>query len=563
MIEEVAIQNYALIDRLTIRFEKGMTVLSGETGAGKSILAGALGLLHGERADVSSIRTGCQEAMVAGVFSVAEASPVGDWLRERDLSLDEGRLYVRRTIKTTGRGSIYVQSAPVPLKDLAQLGAMLFDMHGQHEHQSLFIEENHRSILDSWGRLDEMVQEYSSKFAELARLRRKRNAIVSDEQARQREMEILTFAVQEIEAAKLLPGEDGELLAEKTMLSQYEKLHGNMVTVVDSLAESHGGALRSLRQARTALESTAAIDSQLNEYVRRLEDSFFELEDIAESLSGYQQRMLFDPQRLEKVEDRLADIRRLQKKYGASIEDVLGYAAEASETLHTLENSEEEKEKLDIQIRETEKDVLSRARIISAQRKEKAVALGGRIEKVSATLGMPKVSFEIAVDSRLSESGKPVCGTTGQDSVFFRISANPGEPAKPLSSVASGGEVSRLMLAIKSVLAETDPIETLIFDEIDTGIGGEVALSVGQHLQELAASKQVFCITHLASVAVRADNHLVVYKEQKDERTVTRVEGISQQERVEEIARMLAGDGGAEVSRNHAEELLRKYRANN
>jgi DNA repair protein RecN (Recombination protein N) len=561
MIEEIAIQNYALIDRLTVRFSGGMTVLSGETGAGKSILAGALGLLHGERGDISSIRTGCQESMVSGVFSIATDSPVFHWLAERDISLDEGRLYVRRTLKRAGRGSIYLQSVPVPLKDLAQLGAMLFDMHGQHEHQSLFAEENHRRILDAYGQLEDEIGRYGQDFAELSRLRRRRNAIVSDEQQRLREIDLLTHAVQEIHAAQLRPSEEDELLAERSTLTQYEKLHASLETVVAALTESRGGALQQLRQARASLDAAAGIDQQLADFSKRLEESFFECEDITASVADYHRNMLFDPKRLEDLEQRLVEIRRLQKKYGATIEEVLAYAAEAEDTLVALENYEQEQESLGEQIREKEQAVLSAAKIISEKRRQKADQLSQEIQQVLSSLGMPKVRFEILVEQKLSAQSKPVCGPHGQDSVVFRISANPGEPTMPLASVASGGEVSRIMLAIKSVLSKSDPIATLIFDEVDTGIGGEVALSVGEHLHTLAQSKQIFCITHLASVAVRADNHVIVRKEDRDDRTVTRVEEISYEQRIEEVARMLAGDGSEHVSREHARQLLERYRS--
>ncbi|MFW5801482.1 MAG: AAA family ATPase, partial [Spirochaeta sp.] len=281
MIEEISIQNFALIDRLSVRFSSGMTVLSGETGAGKSILAGALGLLHGERADTGSIRTGCQEAMVTGIFRVAEESPVTEWLQQRDIQLDEGRLYLRRTIKRAGRGSIYIQSVPVPLKELSELGSMLFDMHGQHEHQSLFMEENHRRILDSFGRLDDLVDSYHTSFQELSRLRRRMNAMVSDEQDRLREMDILTFAVQEIEAARLSPSEEDDLIAERTTLTQYEKLHASLESSYQGISESRGGAMVQLRTARAALDAAAEIDPQLADLSKRLEEMFFELEDIS------------------------------------------------------------------------------------------------------------------------------------------------------------------------------------------------------------------------------------------------------------------------------------------
>jgi DNA repair protein RecN (Recombination protein N) len=307
------------------------------------------------------------------------------------------------------------------------------------------------------------------------------------------------------------------------------------------------------------MDTVTGIDDGLAEVASRLEDSFFELEDIAETIRGYRNDVEFSPDRLETVENRLALIHRLEKKYGASIAEVLAYYEEAKAQLDGFETWEEDKEKLREDIRERERRVLQRAQELSAKRKEAAEKLGASILERLRQLGMPKASFEVAVEPRLGESGKPSCGPYGLDRVEFLISPNPGEPVKPLASIASGGEISRVMLALKSVLAENDHVACMVFDEIDAGIGGEVAVAVGDHLQQLSGSKQVLCITHLATIAARAARHIRVEKQVRDGRTLTEISDVQDDNRVEEIARMLAGDRNETASRNHAEQLLRKY----
>lgn len=559
MLEQLTIQNYALIDRLHIDFVDGMNVLSGETGAGKSILAGALSLLHGSRADTGAIRTGADETMVSGTFVVEGNTDAETWLADHGIEAEDGAVIIRRTVKRTGRGTIYVQSAPVTRGDLQELTDLILDLHGQHEHQSLLSEDNHRKLLDRYAGIEEEVDALTSRFAELTNLKRKRERLVSSEQERLREMDLLSFAVQEIEDANLTEGEEEELEQERSILNQHEKLAENLDRLYESLAESRGGALGHLREARHAMETVNGIDAGLSSLAKRLDDSFFELEDIAETVRDYSSRVEYSAERLEQVEDRITQIHRLEKKYGAQISDVLRYAEDAREQLAALENYEEDKSRLEEDIKRTEREVLETAHEISKKRKAAAEELQGRIEAILGSLGMKKTKFHISVEQKISSSGRPVCGSYGIDSVAFRLAPNPGEPVKPLKDIASGGEISRVMLAIKTVLAEADQIQTLVFDEIDAGIGGEVALAVGEYLKQLSAGKQVLCITHLASIAVRADNHIKVEKLTEGDRTVTRIAVVAGNERVEEIARMLAGDRTGKTSRTHAEELLEKY----
>ena len=558
MLEELAIQNYALIDRLTVRFSPGMNVLTGETGAGKSILVGSLSLVHGARADTSAIRTGTDECRVAGTFRVPSSGEVADWLEERGIELDDGALIIRRTVKRTGRGGVYIQSTPVTLADLNELTSLMFDIHGQHDHQSLLDEDNHRRVLDRYGGHEELAATLRGEFTELSALKKRFDHMEANERQRLREMDILSFAVREIDEAGLAAGEEEQLDAERRILTEHERLFAGLDELYDSIAENRGGALAMLRQARSAMETVSGIDEGVSDVAQRLDDLFFELEDVAEVVSDYRNSTEFSPTRLEDVENRLALIHRLQKKYGETTEEILEYCEECRAQLEGFETWEEDKERLRAEMKEREKRVLAMAGELSEKRRQAAASLGTEILERLRVLGMPKTTFEIGVEPRTGESGRATCGPNGLDRILFRISPNPGEPLKPLAEIASGGELSRVMLALKSALAENDHVGSMVFDEIDSGIGGEVAVSVGEHLHELSREKQVLCITHLASIAARADHHIRVEKAERNGRTVTEIEVVSGDQRVDEISRMLAGDKEGTASRNHAVDLLRR-----
>jgi DNA repair protein RecN (Recombination protein N) len=559
MLEELSVQNYALVDRLTVKFSDGMNVMSGETGAGKSILVGALSLLHGARADSEAVRTGTDEARVSGTFRVDRNPEVLAWLADHGVEPEDGFLIIRRTVKQSGRGGSYVQSTPMTRSDLNELTGLMFDIHGQHEHQSLFSEENHRRVLDRFAGLEEGVAQLHSDFTELSNLKKRFGHMESNERQRLREMDILQFAVQEIEEVQLKDGEEDELETEKRVLSQHEHLFAGLDELYDSLAENQGGALSQVRTARAAMDTVSSIDDGLTDTAHRLDDLFYELEDVADVIHQYRGGIQYSPQRLEEVESRLSLIRRLEKKYGSTIAEVLEYYEEAKVQLDGFETWEQDKEKMRADIGDREQSVLRQAGELSEKRKAAAGDLGERILGSLRLLGMPKTTFQVAVEPRLGESGKPSCGPHGIDRVAFLISPNPGEPVKALSAIASGGEISRVMLALKSALADNDHVDCMVFDEIDAGIGGEIAVAVGDHLAGLSDSKQIICITHLATIAVRADTHIRVEKAVRNDRTVTEVAHLRGDGRVDEIARMLAGDKTGTASRNHAEELLRKY----
>lgn len=559
MLEELVVQNYALIDRLQVRFSPGLNILTGETGAGKSILIGALGLILGMKADTGAIRAGTEEIDVSGIVKPDNNPDVQTWMEEKGIAAENNSIIIRRVVKKNGKGTIYVQSTPFTLAALRELTGMLFDLHGQHEHQSLLNPENHRRLLDHYGNITAAVTAFSALYARLLKVREEHAALIAEQRERVRKVELLEYAIQEIEDAKLTVGEEEQLRQEQNLLANHERLIQLVEEVYGATAESRGGALSNLRQARGLLAEIVKIDSHLNDSNQQLENVFFELEDFVENLGRYKGSINFDPARLEKIEERLDLIKRLEKKYGGTIEEVLAHLEESRRALEGIQNSDATQKKLEEQITGQEKELKARAANITHLRKQAAGGLQEKIVGELKQLGMPKVRFQVQIEDRTSDSGKVLYAGTGKDKVEFLIAPNLGEPFKKLVQIASGGELSRIMLAIKTVLAESDHINSLIFDEVDAGIGGEVAIAVGERLRGLAKSKQVLCITHLATIAVQADNHIKVEKITQADRTVTRVSPVTGPERQEEIARMLAGDRTGDTSLKHAQELLQKY----
>jgi DNA repair protein RecN (Recombination protein N) len=559
MLEELHVHNYALIDRVSIKFSDGLNILSGETGAGKSILIGALGILLGQKADYSIIRTGTEEALVSGVVNVSRNQSVLRWLSEHDIAPEDGTVILRRVVKKSGRGSIYIQSVPVTRSILQEMTAMIFDMHGQHEHQSLLQKENHRKVLDLFAGCEKDADDFTNRFNELKALKERYNKLLSTERERLRQVELLKHAIAEIEKADLKQKEDEELEQEHRLLANYERLFQLLEQIYSNVAESRGGALASLRSARSNMDELTEIDTNLNALKNQLEDSYYELEDFGESIRHFKDQLNFDSGRLAVVEDRLGEIKALKRKYGDTIDEILGFYRESKTELETIENWEQDKEGLKRQIAEQEKTLLEAAQSLSEKRKAAARVLEKKVEDELKHLGMPKVHFKVMVGEKTNDNKRPVISQYGKDDIEYVISPNLGEPFKKLKSVASGGELSRVMLAIKSALAESDDIGSLIFDEVDAGIGGQVALAVGERLKYLSGYKQILCITHLATIAVRAQNHIKVEKVIDQGRTFTRVKIVSGQEQKEEIARMLAGDKKEDVSLKHAEELMVKY----
>jgi DNA repair protein RecN (Recombination protein N) len=564
MLEELSIRNYALIDSITLTFRSGFNVLSGETGAGKSIIVGSLSFLLGAKTEADVIRTGCEEAGVSALVSVKRNNTeVINWLKNRDIECEEDTVIIRRNIKTTGRGSSYIQNVPVTRQDLGEFMGLLFDLHGQHNHESLLRRESHRRYLDNFAGIEDEVLSFYHKFLELADKRKTLEASLKSDRDRQERLELLRYAVDEITAANIHAGEIRELENELQKLSDFEKLAGLVNTASDCFYEGEQSVLSLARRVKNALDSASTVDASLGEMQRRILDLYYEAEDISGDLRSYRETLFFDPKRLEDVNERLALMYKLKKKYAKTAditeeEAILKYKTEAEMEIEALSNADENRGKLKADIAVIEKIITQKAQEIRQKRTAAAVKLGSRIGDILKRLGMPQASFQ----AEIVPKGQSSIGPWGAEDIEFLISPNTGEPLKDLARIASGGELSRVMLAIKTALLETrgesESIETLVFDEIDTGIGGEVALAVGEYLEQIGKIKQIFCVTHLASIAVRADNHFKVEKRTEGGRTYTGVGPLNAEGRKKEIARMLAGDAG-DAALAHADEMMLKY----
>jgi DNA repair protein RecN (Recombination protein N) len=432
-------------------------------------------------------------------------------------------------------------------------------MHSQHEHQSLFIVENHRKLLDRFGGLEREAMDFYEIFQSLNLMRKELNSLLESEDDHLQLVKKLKGEIDEIDESHLEPGEEEALEKDIKILARQEDIFGSLNDFRNLISEGRGGALSKLREAGSMLDNIAEIDDSLVPLHKRFENTFLELEDLVDSLRSYQLQFEIDPSELGIKEDRLALISDLEKKYGLTIQDVLKHSDTCKASLAVLEDDEFNIEELKKKITILGDKVKSAALSLSGKRAAAAIELQGRIEQNLQELGMKSARFVVDLNRKRSTSGNAVYGPWGIDSIEFLLSANSGEPEKPLRSVASGGEISRVMLALKTVLADSDDVSSLVFDEIDSGIGGEVALAVGAHMRDLARYKQVLSITHLASIAVFADNHIIVKKNIVDERTVTSVSNIEEEERTREIARMLSGDRDGSASISHAEEMLRTY----
>ena len=558
MLEELSIRNFAIVDRLSVRFSSGLNVLSGETGAGKSILIGALGFLLGSKADTGIIRSGADECLVTGMIHVGSTADALTWLDSRGIEPEDGMVIIRRSLKRTGRGSIYIQNVPSLRQDMIELASLLLEVHGQRDGQALLRRERQRLVLDRYAGIEAEVLAYGTVYHSLLAKRKTMETLTGSAVERAREIEFLRYGVDEIIEAKLVLGEEETLTEEERLLSQYEKMFSALTQARDLLGDADGAVTR-LRKARLQLETASAIDGRLSEFGKRIDDAYYEIEDVCEALRSHADQLSFDPGRLEIIESRLAELQKLKRKYGPALADVIRYRGESEARLASLENWEEDRESLSREIKELENEVNTRAEAISRARAKAGEGLASSVASIMATLGMPAARFAIRLERKPLVDGKVVVGPFGADEPEFHVSANKGEPLRPIVDVASGGELSRVMLAIKTVLAKADGVPAMVFDEIDTGIGGEVALAVGGHLSALSVGRQVLCITHLASIAVRADNHIKVEKLIDGDRTVSKVTTLSGDDRIREIARMLSGDADSRTSIDHAADLIRKH----
>ena len=564
MLEDLTIKDFAIIDQITIEFSKGFTVLSGETGAGKSILIGALSFLLGGKAEVSQIRSGSGEASVSGTFLLDNPDPeMNSWLTEHGIEAENNRVLLRRFIRLNGKSGAWIGSVPATRSDLAEFSAFLIDIHGQHEHQSLMKVSEHRKFLDSRAGITDEVRAFTSLYTSLIEKRRILEQLNSDDGERLRKIDMYTFAVKEISDANLKDGEDENLAEEEARLASYEKLYSGIESVREMLDGSEESAVPLLKRIRRENQTIAALDKTIAALDTRLENAFYELSDIAEEFNSYSQKLVYDPARLAEVQERLSLIYDLKKKYASSqsapLSEIFDYLEKAQTMLEQLGSGAQNKEALAEEIAELEKRVYIAAKKISEKRQNIGSILSNEVSNILKTLGMGNARFSVNITEKAGSNVEQRCGPFGMDNIEFLISANAGSPLLPLARIASGGELSRVMLALKTIFARIDTVPTLVFDEIDTGIGGEVAVAVGSHLKKLAASRQIFCITHLASIAVYADNQIKIEKGIEEGKTSSHVREVRGEERAAEIARMLSGDSDSEQSLEHARSMLEKF----
>lgn len=566
MLEDLSIKDFAIIESEHIEFSNGFTVLSGETGAGKSILIGAMSFLLGGKADVNQIRSGAHEAQVSGTFyldSKENQNPALEWLNDHGIETENNRILLRRYIRDNGRAGAWIGSTPVNRTDLAEFSSFLVDIHGQHEHQSLMRVPEHRKFLDARAGILPEVSAFTALYMELVEKRRLLAQLDSSDADRTRKIDMYNFAVKEIEDAKLKPEEDIQLEEEENRLSSYEKLFAGVDSIRNMLDGGDESVVSLLKKIRRESQNISILDKTLSSLDTRIESAFYELNDISEEFASYANKLVYDPSHLQEVQDRLSLIYSLKKKYASSqsapLKEVFDYYESAQKSLEQLGAGSENREELMKSVSELEKKVYLAGKNLSEKRRATGDKLASEVESLLKNLGMNGTRFAVSITAKPGDQIEQKCGPYGFDNIEFLISANPGSPLLPLAKIASGGEISRVMLALKTIFAQNDPVQTLVFDEIDTGIGGEVAVAVGSHMKALAKNRQIFCITHLASIAVYADNQIKIEKGVAEGKTVSNVHPIQGEERVSEIARMLSGDADSAASIEHARAMLEKY----
>jgi DNA repair protein RecN (Recombination protein N) len=550
MLTELRIRNFALIDELAVRLAPGLNVLTGETGAGKSIIVGALSLLLGERASADVVRAGAERATVEGVFDLAGRDDVVRWLDERGIEAEDGLLVLKREVAVEGRNRAWVNGSPTTASLLGELGSALVNLHGQQEHQTLLRRDEQRSVLDGYAGTAELVGEVRAAHQALRGVREEREALEQRRRDVAARADFLRFQAEEIEAAALRPGEDEALEEEQSRLSHSEELMALGAALAEGLSGEDEAVLSRLGSLRRGLDQLMRIDRSQEELGELFDTGYYALEELASRVSDYAASVEHDPRRLEEIRQRQDLLYRLRSKYGPTLEDVVETGRKAREELELIDNAEWELGALQKREAAAAAELERLAAELTARRGEALASLAREVNAVLPELGMAGGRFEAAA------LPLPAPGPAGAEEVEFRITLNRGFEPKPLSQVASGGELSRVMLALKTILARLDAVPTLVFDEVDTGVGGRVALQVGDKMREVAGSHQVFAITHLPQIASRAHVHLLVRKAERKGITTTEVELLNTEDRVREIARMLGGDPESEVSLQHARELL-------
>ena len=555
MLNTLTVWNFALLEHIQIEFDKGLNILTGETGAGKSILIDALGAMLGNRLSTDLIRSGRDWLRVEAVFSLDNQPRVVEFLEENAIDTADGELIITRQITSGGRGSILINGCHTTLAVLKNLGTLLVDIHGQNENLSLLKQDNQFALLDESGNgLKEALGLYSAAYASFReaekRLKEKKSASGDYEQR----LDMLRWQIQEIESAKLQENEDEELQKSINKLSNAEKISRHITNACELLyGGSHSGigVVSGLEEAVESLKALGRFDDSLDEVAGILGEAAIQVREAGYEVRDYADSLEFDPRLLDKLQGRMDVIDKLRKKYGATIADILAYYDKCQQELANIENYDEDIEALEAQVDEARKKAVQAAAGVTDLRREAAAELSSAVEGHLAALGMPEASFVISVEP------SEVLGANGQDRLEILFSANPGQEPRPIQKVASGGELSRIALAIKTVTASRDTSPaSMVFDEIDTGIGGKTARMVAERIAMAAVGKQVLCITHLPQIACMADNHLYISKSVANNQTSTSVRSLSEGERINEIARMASGANVSSAALDNAREML-------
>ena len=550
MLSELYIENVAVIEKAEIHFVPGLNVLTGETGAGISILLDSINAVMGERMSRDLIRTGARSSFVCAAFSGLNTRVLKK-LEALGYSAEEDAVLLQREVSQEGKNSCRVNGRPATLAVLRELAAGLVNIHGQHESYGLLSSEYHIHYIDRLGNTKALLQEYAAAYQEMCRLQKELGSLQTDEAQKARQVDLLNYQINELEEAGLKAGEQEELAEKKVVYSNSEKIAAALsaIRVLLDGDEDQIGALSAVQSAASEADTAGRYFSEILALSEQLHNIEYELEDCADTLRGLEGRMEYDPQELEQIEERLDQLYRLGLKYGGSEENMLAYLQQCQEELQAIEFSGERALQIKKELEQSSRVVRELADKLSAERRKVGKDFSTRVKEELRFLDMPNVTFSV---EQLTTDFSPL----GQDKIQFLISTNPGEPEKPLSKIASGGELSRIMLAIKTVLAGSDAIGTLIFDEIDTGISGSAAQKVGEKLKEVSSTRQVICVTHSAQIAAYADGHFFIRKQVQKGRTFTNVQPLDFNERVQELARIMGGETVSELMLKNAEQML-------
>ena len=551
MLSEIYIQNLAVIEKANIRFTMGLNIFTGETGAGKSIVVDSISAVLGQRVSREVVRTGCEKAVIMGVFRDL-SKEAADKLQEFGYELEDGQLIVQREIQVDGKNSARLCGRPVNLSVLKEICNDLVNIHGQHDSQTLLSPDRHMGILDNCGGYQDTLDNYQRTFADLRSVVMEMKRLATDEMEKEQRKDLLSYQINEIESAALEPGEDETLEAELKALQNYSRIAGELGKAYQYLngGDERDGAVDLLSGANDSLTSTAALYEELEPLSASLQDLYYGTQEIAGKIESFLEGFDFDPARLTYLEDRQDEIKKLKRKYGETIQEILVFQEKAQAELATIENADALLDELSEKRHALMETAKQKAAALSEERKNAAKRFVRSIEEELKFLDMPNVVLDAALTP---------CKMNrfGQETVEFMISTNLGEPPKPLSKIASGGELSRIMLAIKNALADKDHIPTMIFDEVDTGVSGRAAQKIGLKLKEVSHNKQVICVTHLAQIAALADTHLLIEKKAKNDRTYTEVSELDMEGRKREVARIMGTGQMTDLMLQSAEDLIR------